>query len=117
MISNDVFALVQLYPPGIELCRVSNMKNVWTSCAHSFFRRYRNLDGGLAMALSVVRICLGRSALGGTRVIKCSRTVHGRSIAIHHWGAAKYSASRRRIVSLASGCLQYGTREGGASLR
>jgi hypothetical protein len=26
MISNDVLALVQLDPPGIELCRVSNMK-------------------------------------------------------------------------------------------
>jgi hypothetical protein len=27
MISNDVLALVQLDPPGIELCRLSNMKN------------------------------------------------------------------------------------------
>ena len=26
MISEDVFALVQLNPPGIELCRISNMK-------------------------------------------------------------------------------------------
>ena len=27
MISNDVLALIQLYPPGIELCRVSNIRN------------------------------------------------------------------------------------------
>src|SRR5258708_5441509 len=37
MISDDVLALLQVDPPGIELCRISNMQNegATNSCYHS----------------------------------------------------------------------------------
>jgi hypothetical protein len=123
MISKDVLALVQLDPPGIELCRVSNMKRE-AEDGHGGDGGATNTRGSPNDGPRMDKLCtlllpplqygnhrtvlapaFGHSALGTFRVIKYSPAGRGQSIAMHHWGATKCSAGRQKTASLALSCI------------